>query len=167
MTLAEQLIAELTQETAATRRVLERVPQDKLAWKPHAKSRSIGALAWHIAVLPLGITELVTPTVAQVPSVTDHQPQSVDEVLSMLDRSVAAAVKKISEWGDEGLAVPWRMVRGGKTIIELPRSAMLRTILLNHWYHHRGQLTVYLRELNVPLPGIYGPTADDAKMPIE
>lgn len=164
---SQRIIDELNQEAPATRRLLERVPQEKLGWKPHPKSRTLGALALHIAMLPMGITELITPAVSEAPGSHEAEPKSVDEILSMFDRSVATANAKVKSWGDEGLQVPWQMTKNGRTLIELPRAAMLRTILLNHWYHHRGQLTVYLRELDVPLPGIYGPTADDPKMPIE
>ena len=167
MTLTESFINELTREAETTRRVLERVPEDKLTWRPHPKSMSLGHLAKHIAMLPAAITELVSEKTREVPNVPPQETASRAELLAALDRSVEAAVAKLKGWGDAELAEPWTLTRNGTTVIELPRAGMLRTVLLNHWYHHRGQLTVYLRLLDVPLPGIYGPTADDPRMPIE
>lgn len=167
MTRAETIINELTNETATTRRLLERLPEEKLGWKPHPKSRTLGALAMHIAVLPLGITTMISQRYTEAPGAHEVEPKSVEDVLAAFDHSVASATETIHSWEGEGLDALWALRRDGRILIELPRHAMLRTILLNHVYHHRGQLTVYLRLLDVPLPGIYGPTADDAKLPIE
>jgi uncharacterized damage-inducible protein DinB len=159
--IAEPLIAELAQESAATRRLLERVPEDKLSWKPHPKSMSVGELAFHIAILPRGIADLLSETTRELPTVPRPEATSVAEVLSTLDDSVAFATAKLTEWGDDGLRAVFTMTHGGQTVFQLPRVAMSRSLMLNHWYHHRGQLTVYLRLLDVPLPSIYGPTADE------
>jgi len=161
---AEELIAELTQEAATTRRVLERVPEQKLSWKPHPRSLSLGQLAHHIAVLPMAIAELVSELVREPPNVPRPEAGSVAEILSTLDGSVAAAVRKLSSFSDEAMAQTWTLTRGGKAILEVPRMGVIRTIMLNHWYHHRGQLTVYLRLLDVPVPAVYGPSADDARL---
>ena len=165
MTTTDAIIAELKQETVNTRRVLERVPEDKLSWKPHPKSMSLGQLALHIAGLPRGIVELLTELVVEIPTVPLAEATSVRDILAVLDESVAIATEKLGAWDDEGLQADWRMTGGGQTVLAVPRLWMVRSILLNQWYHHRGQLTVYLRLLDVPLPAIYGPTADEPFRP--
>lgn len=161
MSRTESLIAELEQEAATTRRVLERLPEDRLSWRPHAKSMSAGQLGLHTAGLPGAFAEILDERVLEVPDVPLPEPDSVEEMLSTLEESVESATRKLGEWDDEGLAEVWRMTRGGETVLELPRGSMLRAGLLNHWYHHRGQLTVYLRLLDVPVPAVYGPSADE------
>jgi len=161
MTLAEAFAAELAREAATTRRILERVPDEHLAWRPHAKSMSLGQLAYHIAALPQGIARLLTPASSEVPTVPLPENTPVAEMLPIFDQGIAIATEKLFAWGDDGLREPWRMTRGGETVLESPRIGMVRSLMFNHWYHHRGQLTVYLRLLDVPLPSIYGPTADE------
>jgi uncharacterized damage-inducible protein DinB len=161
MMIAEPLIGELAQEAGVTRRLLERVPEEKLSWKPHPKSMSLGQLAFHLAILPLGIADLLSETVRELPAVPQTEATSAAEVLSTLEKSVGFATAKLAEWGDDGLRAVFTMTNGGQTLFQLPRVAMFRSVMLNHWYHHRGQLTVYLRLLDVPLPSIYGPTADE------
>lgn len=160
MSLAEQFAAELTREAARTRRVLERVPEAQLRWRPHPKSMSLGQLAFHIALLPRAIAELIANDV-ELPDISVRDDASVAEILATLDASVPFANERLAAWGDEGLSVQWRMTKKGQTLLDMPRMAMWRSVMLNHWYHHRGQLTVYLRMLDVPLPSIYGPTADE------
>ena len=162
MSLSDQLAAELQQEAATTRRVLERVPEASLSWKPHAKSMSLGQLAFHVAVLPGAIADLVSEPVREVFVVQIPEPASVGDILSTFDQSVASATAKLSAWQDNELNASWRLTRNGETLLERPRAGVLRAIMLNHWYHHRGQLTVYLRLLDVPLPPVYGPTADES-----
>lgn len=154
------LIAELRQEAATTRRLLERVPEDKLRWKPHPKSMSLGELAMHIAMLPRGIVDLVSTLEVAVPTVPRTEAVAVDELLMTLGNSVELAASRLAQWSDEDLAATWTMLNEGRAVLALPRMAVLRSLLFNHWYHHRGQLTVYLRLLDVPLPSVYGPTAD-------
>lgn len=161
MTLAEQFASELQREAQTTRRVLERLPEGQLSWKPHAKSMSTGELAMHIAGLPYGIAELLHELVTELPDVPVREATSVDEVLTTLDQSVAFATQRLATWGDAGLQEMWRLTREGATLFEVPRAAMVRELMLSHWFHHRGQLTVYLRMLDVPLPSVYGPTADE------
>jgi uncharacterized damage-inducible protein DinB len=161
MTITESLIDELTREAAATKVVLSRVPEDALTWAPAQKSMTLGQLALHIAGLPLGITELLRETTAEVPVVPLPEATSVDQILRQLEESVMVATERLSEWGDVGLNEEWTMVRSGEPVFAMPRVQMIRSIMLNHWYHHRGQLTVYLRLLGVPLPPVYGPTADE------
>ena len=161
MTLTERLIGELTQEADATRRVLERVPEDKLSWKPHAKSMSLGQLALHVAMIPGRIADLVSEPEREIPNVPRPEAKSVEELTSTLSSSVAHAIEKLRGWGDEGLDVGLRLTRNGKTVLQMPRYNMIRAVMLNHWYHHRAQLTVYLRLLDVPVPAVYGASADE------
>jgi uncharacterized damage-inducible protein DinB len=122
---------------------------------------SLGQLALHLSRLPRGIAMLLSELRAETPAVPLPEPSSRDEVLSALDDSVAFAIAKLTEWGEPGLAAEWRMVSGDETLLALSRLDMVRTLMLNHSYHHRGQLTVYLRLLGVPVPPVYGPTADE------
>lgn len=161
MTRMESLIAELEQEADPTRRVLERIPEDRLSWRPHGRSMSAGQLGLHTAGLPGMVAGILDEGVFEVLDVPLPEPDDLDEVLSTLDESVEIAARRLAEGGDERLAEEWRMTRYGETVLELPLGAMLRAGLLNHWYHHRGQLTVYLRLLDVPVPAVYGPTADE------
>jgi uncharacterized damage-inducible protein DinB len=163
MPLIAGMLQELEQEAAATRRILERVPDRQLGWRPHPKSRTLGQLALHIAVVPGSVAEFVAaPSPVQAPQFgTDPSPASSAELISMLDQSIAKAKQVLGGMDDATLMATWRMMQGDREIMALPRAAMLRSVMLNHWYHHRGQLTVYLRELDVPLPSIYGPTADE------
>lgn len=158
---AGRMIAELARESEATRRVLERLPEDRLGWRPHDKSMSLGQLALHLAQLPLGIAMLVERLTVELPSVPLTQPASRAEVLEALERSVAHATDCLAAWGDDGLDAPWTLMQDGAVLFSRTRGEVLRTLMLNHSYHHRGQLTVYLRLLGVPLPPVYGPTADE------
>lgn len=162
--LAEPLIAELSQEAASTRRVLERVPQDKLSWRPHPRSLSLGQLAHHVAVLPIAIAELASAATREAPQVPRPEAKSVAELLDTLEQSVAAAKKKLSSFTDDAMTQTWTLTVQGKPALQVPRIGLLRTIMLNHWYHHRGQLTVYLRLLDVPVPAVYGPSADEQRI---
>jgi uncharacterized damage-inducible protein DinB len=160
--LASALIEELTTEAAITRRVLERVPDAHLAWTPHAKSRTLGQLALHLAANPEGVTALTMHNPATFPGApAEPTPGSTAEVLSTLDASLAEATRRLAAFSDAALTERWSVQMNGVEVMALPRLAFLRSVLLNHWYHHRGQLTVYLRLLDVPVPSIYGPSADE------
>lgn len=161
-TLTESLIAELEHEAATTRRVLERVPEDRFSWAPHAKSMTLGKLAQHIAEIPGGIASILDPPESQLPPVPLTEPASRDALLATLDRSVAEAMSKIRSWGDDYLMADCRVLHGERVAMAGPRIRWVRTAMLSHWYHHRAQLTVYLRLLDVPVPAIYGPSADEA-----
>jgi uncharacterized damage-inducible protein DinB len=162
MALIDGMLQELEQETQTTRRVLERVPDNQLAWRPHEKARTLGELALHVAMVPGGVAELVaSPSPAQAPQFTDARPKSVSELIPALDQSIAKARKALGGMNDATLMATWRLMQGDRELFAVPRVAMLRSVMLNHWYHHRGQLTVYLRELGVPIPSIYGPSADE------
>ena len=161
MTMSDVFLQELEQEAHATRRALERVPENKLDWRPHPKSMSLGQLSLHIAVMPGAIAELSTQSPFQMKNFTQEPATSTSQLLSTLDESLAKARQVLKNTDDAALGTMWKMVDGEKEIMAIPRAALLRTVMLNHWYHHRGQLTVYLRELGVPVPSIYGPSADE------
>jgi uncharacterized damage-inducible protein DinB len=162
MRMIDGMLQELEQETQTTRRVLERVPGDRLTWKPHEKSRTLGQLAMHIATSPAGVAELAVKSPAQAPEFSaEPTPTSTSDLIPTLDRSIARTKTVLGGMDDATLMATWRLMRGDREILAIPRVAFLRSILLNHWYHHRGQLSVYLRELNVPVPSIYGPSADE------
>jgi uncharacterized damage-inducible protein DinB len=161
MAIVDALLQELEQEAQTTKRVLERVPADKLGWKPHAKSMSLGQLALHVAQLPGAVAQMSTQSPVQAPEFNHPSATSTSELLPALDESIAAAKAVLSGMSDSDLASTWRLMGGDRELMAVPRGALLRSIMLNHWYHHRGQLSVYLRELGVPLPAIYGPSADE------
>jgi uncharacterized damage-inducible protein DinB len=162
MALIHGMLQELEEEARTTRRVLERVPDNKLTWRPHEKARTLGELAMHVAIVPGAVAELIaSPSPAQVPVFTDPTTQSASELVSTLEESIAKAKRVLGGLDDVTLMETWRMMQGEREVFAVPRVALLRSIMLNHWYHHRGQLTVYLRELDVPIPSIYGPSADE------
>jgi uncharacterized damage-inducible protein DinB len=163
MALIDGMIHELEQEAQTTRRVLERVPDKHLAWRPHEKARTLGQLALHVAMVPGGVAELAaSPSPAQAPQFgTDPSPKGASELIPTLDLSIAKARSVLGGMDDATLTATWQMMNGERELFAIPRVAFLRSIMLNHWYHHRGQLSVYLRELGVPIPSIYGPRADE------
>ena len=163
MAIIDGLLQELEMEAQTTRRVLERVPTEQLAWKPHPKSRTLGELAMHVAVVPGAVAQLASsPSPAQIPDfVEPPSPQHASELVPTLDRTLETVKRTLAGMDDEAITGPWRLMRGDRELFTLPRAAFLRSVMLNHWYHHRCQLTVYLRELNVPIPSIYGPSADE------
>jgi uncharacterized damage-inducible protein DinB len=162
MALIDGLLQELEQEATTTRRVLERVPDAKLTWKPHPKARTLGELALHVAMVPGAVAEFVAqPSPVQAPQFEDPKPQNAAELTRTLDESIAKAKRLLGKMDDKTIVETWRMMQGDRELLAIPRIAMLRAIMLNHWYHHRGQLSVYLRELDVPIPSIYGPSADE------
>ena len=163
MALIESMLQELEREAQTTRRVLERVPNDRLTWRPHQKARTLGALALHVATVPGGVAQLATtPSPAPAPQFANEpSPASASELVPALDDSIAKARTLLGGMDDEALMSTLRLVQGEREVFAIPRVALLRSIMLNHWYHHRGQLTMYLRELDVPIPSIYGPSADE------
>lgn len=159
--MVESILSELRAEVPATRNMLERVPPDKLAWKPHPKSRSLGELASHVAGIP-GMAERIVNLDEFSPSaVPPPAASSVNEMRAAFENNVRAAEEAISGMSEQTAMGSWRLTFKGKEIFTRPRLGALRTNLLNHLYHHRGQLSVYLRLLDVPVPMIYGPTADE------
>jgi uncharacterized damage-inducible protein DinB len=161
MRMVDAMLAELEQEAAHTRRVLERIPDQHLEWRPHPKSYTLGQLALHVATLSASVAELAMQNPATPPQFVQPQPASSAELVPALERSLAKARSVLGGLDDSAMMATWRLVEGGRELMAMPRAQILRAIMLNHWYHHRGQLTVYLRELNIPVPAIYGPSADE------
>ena len=165
MSLSQSLLPELDQEMAGTRKILERVPEDKLAWKPHAKSFTMGALATHVAMLPGWGTYTLEGDSFDLaaPGATTPPPPAASrkDLLELFDRNLKAFRAALATTQDAQLLVPWTLRSGEHIIFTLPRLAVLRSSVMNHMIHHRAQLGVYLRLNDVPLPGLYGPTADE------
>ncbi|HWN17972.1 MAG TPA: DinB family protein [Gemmatimonadales bacterium] len=159
--LPQMLLAELEQEAQATRRVLQRVPGDKLSWRPHPRSSSLGQLALHVAIIPSLGLHVLGPDVLEAPEFAQPEPRTGAELLPALEESLASARQFLSELTPERAQCTWKLVRGGRELMAAPRMAMVRTLMFNHLYHHRGSLVVYLRLLDVPLPSVYGPSADE------
>lgn len=161
MAMIDVLLQELEQEAQTTRRVLERVPDAHLGWKPHAKSWTLGQLALHVATVPGNVAEIASRSPVEVPQFTQQAAATAAELVPTLEKSIAKAKQILGRMDDATLAATWKLMDGDQEIMAIPRGAFLRSIMLNHWYHHRGQLSVYLRQLNVPVPSIYGPSADE------
>ena len=162
MPIADMLISELEREAKTTRRVLERVPDDKLTWKPHTKSMSLGRLAQHVATIPGNISGMAKLDGYDVEKFSEPPAlESTAAIVAAFDASVAQAKADLAATDDAAMMKDWSFKMGGKPIMTIPRIGVFRTMLLNHLYHHRGQLSVYLRLLDVPVPSIYGPSADE------
>jgi uncharacterized damage-inducible protein DinB len=163
-TQVERILEEFREEAATTRRVLERVPADKLEWRPHPKSMSLGQLALHIATTPGSVASIAGQESFDVSQVNFNPPSAkgVDEILAAHDKSVRDAEACLEKMTEATACGDWRVTWKDREISTKPRIAAIRTIALNHWYHHRGQLSVYLRLLDIPLPVIYGPNADES-----
>ena len=161
MSMTQAILQEFDNEAKTTRRVLERVPADKLSWKPHDRSMSLGELAMHTAMTPGMICTWACEDETKFSGEKAPVATSTADIVAAHDQSVAKMTEVIGQLGDSGLMKSWKASAGGKTIFEMPKAALVRSIALNHWYHHRGQLSVYLRLLDVPVPSIYGPSADE------
>lgn len=166
MPISEVLLPEFDQEMASTRRVLERIPDDRLEWQPHPKSMTLGRLAGHVAELPFwGVMTLQTQSLdIAPPGGPQFQPgvaTSCAQVLGVFDKNVADTRAAISATSDEQWAVPWSLLAGGHVLMTMPRSAVVRSMVMNHSIHHRAQLGVYLRLNDIAVPGAYGPSADE------
>lgn len=169
MPLSQMLLPEFDHEMANTRKLLERVPEDKLAWKTHEKSNTIGWVAMHLAEIPGWVDMTLTQDSFDVappgkepyrtPPVTSRQ-----DILSRFDKNVASARAAIAAASDEQFMKPWSLLNGGKVLFTIPRAAVLRGFVISHVIHHRAHLCVYLRMHNVPVPALYGPSADDDGM---
>jgi uncharacterized damage-inducible protein DinB len=169
MKISDMLLPEFDQEMASTRKTLERIPDDKLGWKPHEKSMPLGRLAGHLAEMAgwavMGIEkdslDLAPPG---APPMQPTVAKSRQEVLELFDKNKNEARAAIAKASDEHLMKNWSLVRGGQTLMTMPRTAVLRSFVMNHMIHHRAQLGVYLRLNNIPVPSIYGPSADEGQM---
>ena len=157
------MLTELREEAVTTKRVLERVPSNKLSWRPHAKSMSLGQLALHVATIPGNLTKLtqLDEFDASEANFNPPQPKDMSEIQAALEESVRSAEEYLGTMADTFASASWRLTMHGKELFSKPRIAVLRSIMLNHWYHHRGQLSVYLRLLDVAVPVIYGRSADE------
>jgi uncharacterized damage-inducible protein DinB len=163
MAVAEAMLAEFEAQAPITRRFLERLPEDRLSWKPHEKSMSAGQLALHIARVPGGSVRFVQQNPAQAPNFANvPQPSSVREILGVFEESIATVRTLLPQFSDAAMQETWRMVQGDREVLSIPRSQFLRDIMLNHWYQHRGQFCVYLRLIDVAVPASWGPSADEA-----
>ena|SRR2546425_1957849 len=160
MTIAESLLPEFDQEMATTRRLLERVPSDKAAWRPHPKSFPLGHLAQLVARMPGWLTSMLRNTEINLATSPGYSFETTPSLLAEFDRNVREARAALASAKDADFTVPWSLKHGDHVIMTMPRSAVVRTHI-NHLVHHRGQLSVYLRMNDVPLPSIYGPTADE------
>ena len=160
--IAQSMLAEFEAQAPVTRKFLERLPEDKLTWKPHEKSMTAGQLALHIATTTGGIVQLVQENPKQARSeFVFPQPASRDEILKAFDESIATVRRELPKFDDAAMHETWRLVAGDRELFAVPRMAFLRDIMLSHWYQHRGQFSVYLRLLNIAVPATWGPSADE------
>jgi uncharacterized damage-inducible protein DinB len=162
MRLVDPILAELDQEAEITKRLLDIIPEDKLEWRPHQKAKSLGELAMHLAILQGNVAELGNEDVREISDIPRNDPDATgrEQILQLFSESLAKAKEIVNSTDDEKALREWRLTNDGQTVISMPRNAFWRTVLLNHNYHHRGQLSTYLRQLDIPLPSIYGPSAD-------
>ncbi len=167
MTIGQSMLPEFDQEMQSTRKVLELIPDDKWNWKPHDKSGTLGWYAWHIASLP-GWTTMTINTeeldYAPIEKPSSYQPPKVEnrkDALEVFDKESGEARAALAAVSDADMMKSWSLLAGGQNIFTMPRIAVLRGMVMNHLIHHRAQLTVYYRLLDVPVPGLYGPSADE------
>jgi uncharacterized damage-inducible protein DinB len=161
MAIKDALLAEYDHEVATTRKLLERLPDEKLAWKPHPKSMSLGGLGTHLANLPTWAGNILTDAFFDLAGMTiAAEKTSRDDILKTFDENTKRA-RDLMDKTDAEYVARWSLRRGGQEMFNLPRIAALRSFVLSHIIHHRGQLTVYLRLNDIPVPPIYGPTADE------
>jgi uncharacterized damage-inducible protein DinB len=165
MDLRQEMLSEFREESSTTRRVLDRVPEDKLAWQPHPKSMTLGQLAMHLATLPGGIAKMSRADSFDIATRSGEVPipKVIAEVFAAFEQSVRDVESTFTDTSEEDATAFWQLMRGEHEIFSRPRFKVWRTLLLNHWYHHRGQLTVYLRLLDVQVPSVYGPSADEQR----
>ena len=161
MRLVDPILMEIDQEAQTTKRLLERIPEDKLSWKPHPKAFSLGQLALHIASAPGNLAAAAAQGSLEAPNFSQPEAKSRQEVLDAFSTGLEAAKGTLDKMDDVKLMSLWSLTKNGKVIMSIPRIGFIRSILMNHVYHHRGQLSVYLRILDVPVPSIYGPSADE------
>ncbi|MDQ2900697.1 MAG: DinB family protein [Acidobacteriota bacterium] len=164
MKIAETLLLDFDPEIANTRRILERIPENDPQWKPHDRSMPVGRLALHVARLPDFCTRILTTEEMNMDreKFPDIRFESTAHLLSELDRTAAEARSHLSASSDEDLGKHWKLTFNGRALVDEPRMVLYRTMFLNHLVHHRAQLTVYLRLLNIKIPGLYGPSADES-----
>ncbi|HUA97722.1 MAG TPA: DinB family protein [Terracidiphilus sp.] len=160
--IAQALLAEFEIQAPLTRKFLERLPEEKLSWRPHAKSMTAGQLALHLAAVPGGVVRAAAENPHQVPDFASFpQPAGVEEILKAFDEGIAAVREGLPQFDDAAMGETWHLAKGDRVLNTMPRAAFLRDILLSHWYQHRGQFSVYLRLLDVAVPSTWGPSADE------
>ena len=160
-TIATEVVKEMDREAEITNRLFDIIPNDKLDWRQHAKAKSLGELAMHLAVLPGNVAALAVEDVHEFTGIPkDQQATSREQIQAVFDESLERAKDIVRSTDDENAMMEMQLVVNGKTVFAAPRVGFWRTVLLNHNYHHRGQLATYLRILDVPLPSVYGPSAD-------
>ena len=163
MSIAQTLLAEFEAQAPLTRKFLERLPEDKLTWKPHEKSMTAGQLAMHLARVPGGVIRAVEQDSMPLPEFRSQpQPTNIHEILEVYDDSVRTVRATLPQLSESRMQQNFRFMQGDKEVWAMPRVQFLRDIMLNHWYQHRGQLSVYLRLLNIAVPATWGPSADEA-----
>jgi uncharacterized damage-inducible protein DinB len=166
MSVAQTLLAEFEAQAPLTRKFLERLPENKLTWKPHEKSMTAGQLALHIARVPAGVVQALQKDSIPVPDfgspAAQPQPANLREILQVHDDGVRAVRQTLPQFSEARLQEIFRLVQGDKEVWAMPRVQFLREIMLNHWYQHRGQCSVYLRLLNIAVPATWGPSADES-----
>lgn len=166
MSFTQSILPEFDQEMASTRKVLERVPDDKLDWQPHPKSHTIGWNANHLSELPSWVHATLTKTELDIappggPRYQSPNARTRQQILETFDTNVASARQLLAAAKDEDVDVLWTLAKGGQKIFSMPRRAVIRNFVLNHMVHHRAILCVYLRLNDIPVPGMYGPSGDE------
>jgi uncharacterized damage-inducible protein DinB len=162
MSIAKSFLAEFEVQAPFTRKFLERLPEDKLTWKPHTKSMTAGQLAYHLARVPAGIVQLVSNNPATAPEAfVFPQPASREEILKAFDESIATVRSLLPKFDDAAMIETWRLMHGDHEVLAQPRGEFVRDVMFSHWYQHRGQFSVYLRILNIAVPATWGPSADE------
>jgi uncharacterized damage-inducible protein DinB len=162
VSIAQTFLVEFDQQAPVTRRFLERLPEDKLTWKPHRRSRSAGQLALHLAEVPGNVVRFVQEKTGEAPDFSNiPEPASREQVLRAFDESVATVRSLLPQFDDAAMKESFRVLAGEHEVLALPRQDFVRNIMLNHWYQHRGQFGVYLRLLDIPVPASWGPSADE------
>lgn len=163
MSIATPFLQELAMEAPTTRRVLERVPESSLSWRPHTKSMSLGQLALHVATLPQQLSDFVAGDELDFSAAAGAPPaaESREALMKAFEASLAHAQRYLESLSDARAFDTWTLKNGETPLFSAPRVGVIRSFLFNHWYHHRGQLVVYLRLLDVPVPSVYGPSADE------
>ena len=165
MTIAETMLTEFEEQAPITLRYLDRLPEEKLTWKPHEKSMTAGQLAYHLAFVPGGVVRFVQSNPAQAPDFAGFpQPASRQEILKAFDESISIVRDLLPKLNDASMNEVWRMVSKNREVLAQARGQFLRDVMLSHWYQHRGQFAVYLRLLNVAVPASWGPSADEAPL---
>jgi len=160
MRIADSILMEMDQEAETTRRLFDVIPDDKLSWRPHPKARSLGELAMHIAMTPANVAGMAELDSKEVGAPEEPEATSRAQILEVFAESLKKGKEIVNSTDDARAMAEWKLTNDGATLVAMPRIAFWRSILLNHNYHHRGQLSAYLRELDVALPSIYGPSAD-------